>query len=155
MLRSLGFVVLSLVASTAFAERTALQKHADFFDGNGNNVVTVPETYDGLRRLGIDPVRSSADFRRAPGAFCCLIHPSRRLLRRLAARVRGKVCPASRRPTCSWRPCGYSARAFLHCLPLRPLENKARYRLHRMRVASPLAADSMVELLRIQWFHPP
>ena len=51
MLRSLGFVVLSLVASTAFAERTALQKHADFFDGNGNNVVTVPETYDGLRRL--------------------------------------------------------------------------------------------------------
>ena len=60
MLRSLGFVVLSLVASTAFAERTALQKHADFFDGNGNNVVTVPETYDGLRRLGIDPVRSSA-----------------------------------------------------------------------------------------------
>ena len=60
MLRSLGFVVLSLVASTAFAERTALQKHADFFDGNGNNIVTVPETYDGLRRLGIDPVRSSA-----------------------------------------------------------------------------------------------
>ena len=54
-------VMLSLLlSSSALAERTALQKRWRFFDGNGNNVITVSETYDGLRRLRIDPIRSDA-----------------------------------------------------------------------------------------------
>ena len=60
MSRIAAFVLTCLLSLPALAERTALQKHADFFDGNGNNVITVSETYDGLRRLGIDPIRSSA-----------------------------------------------------------------------------------------------
>lgn len=40
--------------------RTALQKHVDFFDSNQDGLITFSETYDGLRRLGIDVVRSAA-----------------------------------------------------------------------------------------------
>ncbi|MBX7098569.1 MAG: caleosin family protein [Myxococcaceae bacterium] len=32
---------------------SALQKHAAFFDGNRNGKITVRETYDGLRKLGM------------------------------------------------------------------------------------------------------
>ena len=40
--------------------RTALQKHVDFFDTNHDDRITLADTYDGLRRLGYDPVRSAA-----------------------------------------------------------------------------------------------
>lgn len=39
-------------------ERTALQKHVDFFDRDGDTQITVPETYQGLRALGLDATRS-------------------------------------------------------------------------------------------------
>ncbi|MCM2256017.1 MAG: caleosin family protein [Vicinamibacteria bacterium] len=40
--------------------RTALQKHVDFFDQDGDGLITLAETYSGLRRLGLDPLRSAA-----------------------------------------------------------------------------------------------
>lgn len=46
--------------------RTALQKHVDFFDANHDQRITLADTYDGLRRLGYDPVRSAA--------FACVIN---------------------------------------------------------------------------------
>ena len=46
--------------------RTALRKHVDFFDGDGNARITLAETYRGFRRLGFDPVRS--------GVFASVIH---------------------------------------------------------------------------------
>ena len=91
---------------------------------------------------------SSAGFHRAPGVFCHLIHPSMRWLWCLAARVRGKVCQASRRPSCSLRPCAHSARAPRRYRPPLTTESKGRYRSHRLRVASPLAANLMGGLLR-------
>jgi peroxygenase len=35
--------------------RTALERHAAFFDPDGNGVVTIGQTWDGLRRLGVHP----------------------------------------------------------------------------------------------------
>lgn len=40
--------------------RTALQKHVDFFDTNRDGRITLAETYTGLRRLGVDVLRSAA-----------------------------------------------------------------------------------------------
>lgn len=40
--------------------RTALQKHVAFFDQDGDGRITLGETYSGLRRLGLDPLRSAA-----------------------------------------------------------------------------------------------
>ena len=40
--------------------RTALQKHVDFFDSNQDGRITLAETYDGLRRLGINALRSAS-----------------------------------------------------------------------------------------------
>lgn len=37
-----------------------LQKHAAFFDGDQNGRITVGETFDGLRAIGIGPLRSAA-----------------------------------------------------------------------------------------------
>lgn len=41
------------------SKRTALQKHVDFFDLNGDHSITVPETYRSLRSLGIGRIQSS------------------------------------------------------------------------------------------------
>ena len=40
--------------------RTALQKHVDFFDSNRDGRITLADTYDGLRRLGINALRSAS-----------------------------------------------------------------------------------------------
>jgi len=40
--------------------RTALQKHVDFFDTNHDGKITLADTYDGLRRLGLGAARSAA-----------------------------------------------------------------------------------------------
>lgn len=37
-----------------------LQRHAEFFDRNQDGRITVGETYDGLRALGVGPVRAAA-----------------------------------------------------------------------------------------------
>ncbi|KAL6911445.1 hypothetical protein ACP4OV_000250 [Aristida adscensionis] len=39
---------------------TDLQKHVGFFDGNGDGIITMGETYNGFRSLGFGPVASSA-----------------------------------------------------------------------------------------------
>jgi len=39
--------------------RTALQKHVDFFDTNHDGKVTLSDTYQGLRRLGLGAARSA------------------------------------------------------------------------------------------------
>lgn len=39
--------------------RTALQKHVDFFDSNHDGRITLAETYEGLRRLGVGVLRSA------------------------------------------------------------------------------------------------
>jgi peroxygenase len=46
--------------------RTALQKHVDFFDGNGDGKIKLSETYRGLRDLGFGRVSS--------GTFATLIN---------------------------------------------------------------------------------
>jgi len=45
-------------ATASAADRTALQKHVDFFDRNNNGQITVSETYEGLRALGFSGWRS-------------------------------------------------------------------------------------------------
>lgn len=40
--------------------RTALQKHVDFFDTNHDGKITISDTYEGLRRLGLGVIRSAA-----------------------------------------------------------------------------------------------
>ena len=40
--------------------RTALQKHVDFFDADHDGRITLADTYQGLRRLGLGAVRSAA-----------------------------------------------------------------------------------------------
>lgn len=40
--------------------RTALQKHIDFFDGNGDGEIRVWETYGGCRKLGMGRIFSAA-----------------------------------------------------------------------------------------------
>jgi peroxygenase len=39
--------------------RTTLQKHVDFFDSNHDGKITLLETYQGLRRLGLGAARSA------------------------------------------------------------------------------------------------
>lgn len=39
--------------------RTALQRHVDFFDSNGDGRITLADTYSGFRRLGIGVTRSA------------------------------------------------------------------------------------------------
>ncbi len=39
--------------------RTALQKHVDFFDTNHDGKITLSDTYEGLRRLGLGAARSA------------------------------------------------------------------------------------------------
>ena len=41
-------------------DRTPLQRHVDFFDRNSDGTTTVPETYQGLRALGLGRVISGA-----------------------------------------------------------------------------------------------
>jgi peroxygenase len=41
-------------------DRTALQKHVDFFDTNHDGRITLADTYRGLRRLGLGSVSSAA-----------------------------------------------------------------------------------------------
>lgn len=49
-----------LLSNTAQAEeRTALQLHADFFDGNGDSWITWSETYTGCRQLGFSVASAS------------------------------------------------------------------------------------------------
>ena len=40
--------------------RTALQKHVDFFDTNHDGLITLSDTYLGLRRLGLGAARAAA-----------------------------------------------------------------------------------------------
>jgi peroxygenase len=40
--------------------RTALQKHVDFFDADHDGQITLADTYQGLRRLGLGAMRSAA-----------------------------------------------------------------------------------------------
>jgi len=40
--------------------RTALQKHVDFFDTDHDGRITLSDTYDGLRRLGLGQARAAA-----------------------------------------------------------------------------------------------
>jgi peroxygenase len=40
--------------------RTALQKHVDFFDADHDGRITLSDTYDGLRRLGLGRARAAA-----------------------------------------------------------------------------------------------
>ncbi len=51
---------LALLACPAVAQRTALQKHVDFFDRNDDGKIKVGETAEGLRALGIGSARSWA-----------------------------------------------------------------------------------------------
>ncbi len=46
--------------TTSAPQRTALQKHADFFDRNNDGKITYGETREGLMALGIGGVRASA-----------------------------------------------------------------------------------------------
>lgn len=58
MIKQVGSCVSAAAPPAAPAQRTALQKHVDFFDRNGDRVTTVPETYSGLRALGMGRVAS-------------------------------------------------------------------------------------------------
>lgn len=58
MIRNL-LLAITLIAVPALAqERTALQKHVDFFDRNNDGVIKVHETAEGLRALGLGLSRS-------------------------------------------------------------------------------------------------
>lgn len=46
--------------TSSATERTALQRHVDFFDRNNNGKITLAETYAGLRALGFGIASSSA-----------------------------------------------------------------------------------------------
>lgn len=48
-----------LGTQSAPGSRTALQKHVDFFDADGNSRITLAETYGGFRRLGFGCSRSA------------------------------------------------------------------------------------------------
>merc|ERR1712232_318066 len=51
------FCLLPLVVANS---RTALRNHADFFDSNGDGIVTWAETEEGLKKLGFGPLRSNS-----------------------------------------------------------------------------------------------
>ena len=55
----LMFAALLLCGTASAEERTALQLHADFFDGNGDEWITWSETYTGCRQLGFSVVSAS------------------------------------------------------------------------------------------------
>jgi len=46
--------------ATGSGARTALQKHVDFFDTDHDGLITLLDTYRGLRRLGVGTLRSAA-----------------------------------------------------------------------------------------------
>jgi peroxygenase len=53
------FVAVVLQATTSGAERTALQKHSDFFDINGDNYVSPGESYKRMKELGLSTASAS------------------------------------------------------------------------------------------------
>lgn len=56
---SAAVIGLSFSGAAQATERTALQKHADFFDISGDGLIEWSETYEGCRALGFSTVSSS------------------------------------------------------------------------------------------------
>lgn len=60
LLKIIFIMCFSLSAGLHATERTALQKHVDFFDSDGDGIITIGETVDGLKRLGICSLKAYA-----------------------------------------------------------------------------------------------
>ncbi len=54
----LFFMLVATGFSTTAKAETALQAHVKFFDTNENGLITIPETYQGLRKLGFGIMES-------------------------------------------------------------------------------------------------